>query len=443
MKNIKTLVSVGLVLGGFALFSESVYAWGPERTTYTNEEPASSAVFNSITNNAAVGDERDFVRIVKVGAKSTYSNEVELEDGAEYEVYIYYHNNASSTYNTKDYEYRGVARETRLASAFPASVKSGEKGTISATISSSTTNPAKVWDEAYVRAADGKEFTLAFKDASAKIYNDWKANGSVLSTALFSEAGTLLGLNDLNGLILGCDEYSGQVVYRLIATEVKGEEPEPETPEEPKFYIKKLVSTDGGENWLEKAEAKPGDALEFKLKFENIGTVTIDSAYAFDTLQMGSGMEYVEGSTRVKSADGKMKTVEDGLFQNGVSLGKIEPGETVEIYYEVNLSEDKDVFACGTTKIYNGASVSFGSEDWKGNPDGGSGMATLYDKVEIEVKRDDCAPEELPTTGPAEVILAIIVILGIGAGIAYYITSRKAIKKLENDVKGNNSSLNQ
>ena len=53
------ILSIGLA----ALTLGSVYAgtpvmaWGPERPTYTNEKPADHAVFNSITNNAAVGDE--------------------------------------------------------------------------------------------------------------------------------------------------------------------------------------------------------------------------------------------------------------------------------------------------------------------------------------------------------------------------------------------------
>ena len=40
-------------------------------------------------------------------------------------------------------------------------------------------------------------------------------NGSVLSESLFSEEGTFLGLNELNGVILGCDEYSGSIVYTI------------------------------------------------------------------------------------------------------------------------------------------------------------------------------------------------------------------------------------
>ena len=194
---------------------QKVEAWGPERTLFTNEKPATYPTFNSITDNAAVGDERDFVRVVEVGAGKSYTNQVTVYPGKEYQVYIYYHNNASATFNTEEKNYSGVAREVKLAAQFPAHIEKGEKGTVSAVISGSNTNPAKVWDEAYLTA--GKTVDLKYKVGSAKIFNDWGSNGSVLSTNLFSSGGTYLGLNELNGVILGCDEYSGQVVYTLVA----------------------------------------------------------------------------------------------------------------------------------------------------------------------------------------------------------------------------------
>lgn len=81
------------------VLTSATFAWGPERPTYTNEHPADHAVFNSITNNAAVGDERDFVRIEEKNSGRPYTSAIEVEAGKQYEVYIYYHNDASKTYN--------------------------------------------------------------------------------------------------------------------------------------------------------------------------------------------------------------------------------------------------------------------------------------------------------------------------------------------------------
>lgn len=237
----KNLNKLGLALAVAlaSMMAPAASAWGPDRPTYTNEHPADHAVFNSITNNAAVGNERDFVRIAEKGNGSAYVSELTIEAGKQYEVYIYYHNDASGIYNDATYDYVGVARDTRLSSLFPASLKAGEHGQVDGTITSSTTDPAAVWDEAYITAKE--DLTLHYVTGSAKIYNSWGVNGSNLSSErLFSQEGVLLGLNELNGLILGCAEYSGHIVYTIQTQAVeKPDEPEdpvtptPEDPNEP------------------------------------------------------------------------------------------------------------------------------------------------------------------------------------------------------------------
>ena len=236
------ITSLITALAFMVLTAPSAMAWGPtNRPTYTNEHPANHAVFNSITNNAAVGDERDFVRVAekKADGSAVYRSDISVEPGKEYEVYIYYHNDASSTYNDAAHNYVGVARNTRLRASFPSSLKAGERGTIVGEITSSTTDPEAVWDEAYITAT--ADMTLHYVAASARIYNDWETSGSVLSTNLFSAQGTFLGSSELSGVINGCDEFSGQVVFTILTKAVEDEEPvvsetpveTPDTPEVP------------------------------------------------------------------------------------------------------------------------------------------------------------------------------------------------------------------
>lgn len=188
-------------------------AWGPQRDTFTNKKPADHAVFNSITDNAAVGDERDFVRIEERNSNRPYSSEILVEPGKDYDIYIYYHNDASSTYNDAEHEYIGVARDVRLLSYFPQQLSKGERQAVVGTIMAGNTDPESVWDEAYITATE--DITLHYIEGSAKIYNLWEVNENVLSTSLFSQDGVLLGLDELNGVIPGCDEYSGSVVYSI------------------------------------------------------------------------------------------------------------------------------------------------------------------------------------------------------------------------------------
>lgn len=218
--NKKVLGAVAGLAVGAMLPVATVSAWGPERPTYTNEAPADHAVFNSITNNAAVGDERDFVRIGESVEGAVAGNDLKLEVGKEYEVWIYYHNDASATYNDAAHNYIGVARNTRMATSFPAQLAKGEQGAVNGKITWDMADLAEnedyiteVWDEAYVTAEEA--MTLHYVDGSAKIYNSRGVDGAVMPITLFSNTGTFLGVDELNGVVLGCDEYSGQVVYTI------------------------------------------------------------------------------------------------------------------------------------------------------------------------------------------------------------------------------------
>lgn len=190
-----------------------IYGWGPKRDTYTNEEPARHAVFNSITNNAAVGDERDFVRIAEKDGISTYSSDILVEAGKQYEVFIYFHNDASSTYNDEEHDYVGIAANVRVSSFFPLSMVKGEKASVVGRISSTNTDPELIWDSALITAQE--DITLHYVTGSAKIYNQWEASGSILSTNLFSNKGTFIGMDELDGVIFGCEKFSGLIVYTI------------------------------------------------------------------------------------------------------------------------------------------------------------------------------------------------------------------------------------
>lgn len=91
-------LAVCLIIAEFIIWTLEVSAWGPERPMYTMNAPADHVVFNSISDNSSLGDERDFVRIVEKDSGKAFTSELEIEAGKEYIVSIYYHNNASATY---------------------------------------------------------------------------------------------------------------------------------------------------------------------------------------------------------------------------------------------------------------------------------------------------------------------------------------------------------
>ena len=184
------LAGISTATVAVAMGFSTAHAWGPERPTYTNQNPADYATFNSITDNAAVGDERNFVRIREAGTEDTFVDELEVVPGHEYEVYIYYHNNAATDTNASGY---GIATNTRVASAYPTVVNTGERGMVSGIISWSYVTPSDpnnalegtVWDEAYVTSSvDG--VVLKYKTGTAIIHNGGEANGDRKSTRLNS-----------------------------------------------------------------------------------------------------------------------------------------------------------------------------------------------------------------------------------------------------------------
>lgn len=215
----------------FAAMPDSVFAWGPKRDTYTNESPAPRATFNSITNNAAVGDEREFVRIreIKANTDTKFTADVDnkgflVEPGKTYEVYIYYHNNAASNTNETG---AGVAMGVKLNTHFTYKVTKNESGYVNATISAANTTPTTVWDE--LKLISNEDVTLNYVANSATIHNSWGTNGMILvADNLFSDNGVYLGVDSLDGVVFGCAEYSGHITYKLMTDEKTTPIPDPE-----------------------------------------------------------------------------------------------------------------------------------------------------------------------------------------------------------------------
>lgn len=95
MKSINK-IKIGSIVLGAMMVSGGAFAasWGPERDLYSWSSPADHVVFNSLTDNPTLGDERNFVRVRKAGTNDTLVDVLEVEPGDVVEVFVYYHNNA-------------------------------------------------------------------------------------------------------------------------------------------------------------------------------------------------------------------------------------------------------------------------------------------------------------------------------------------------------------
>ena len=439
-KKLTTLISGITILGGLVA-TGTAFAWGPsERPTYTNQSPADYATFNSITDNVAVGDERNFVRVKEAGTEDHYTDEVKIEPGKEYEVYIYYQNNAGSDTNSSGV---GLALLTRVAATYPAKVSKDADGTLTGEITwkyvtskTDTAHDGKVWDEAYLKT-DYDNVVLRYKPGSAKIHNGGEANGSVLSTNLFSENGTYIGYNLLNGVVPGCAEYSGHITYTLVAEKVDSS-------------FNKMVSLDG-ENWSEEVTAKPGDYVTYHVTFQNTGNTNLTNVILKDAHD--EGLTLRSGSTKVfdvNNEDGKV--IDDIIDLSGYNTGDAAPGALVQVVYQAQVGWDQAL--CNKT-LNNTITASYNSAEQKTD---NATVLVACEEPEPTPEPEDCAnnpnlpgcqkekncktnPEmegcqELPNTGPLEIILAIVIIAGIGGAGYYFYRTKKTLNKVEKKATG-------
>jgi uncharacterized repeat protein (TIGR01451 family) len=379
----------------------SALAWGPERPNYYWDKPAAERTFNSMVDNPTLGDERYFVRIREANVGTYVADSINLEVGKEYEVYIYFHNNAAANLNESG---KGIANNVRMSTSMPASLEKGETGTISATISAANANPEAVWDEVDV-VAPGKVY-LRYVPDTAIIHSKGSIDGkNVGPDYLFSDEGALIGYDDKYwGIVPGCNDYAGYVTYRFRV-------------DQPRFEISKQVSRDGKNEWVERITAVPNEVLDFRILYKNTGTTEQKDVAVYDALDYR--LVYLGGTTSLIVNGASQGTVADDLFGVGLNIGKYQPGSQAELQYKVRVAGE-DELDCGDNVLTNAASVS-------------TANGTMEDHVEVTVKKD-CTPGELPVTGPGEIVLAVVAVGAMRVGGTYWWRSRRALKKVSDSI---------
>ena len=362
-----------------------------------------------------MGDERNFVRIRKAGSNDKFDDNVVAEPGAEYEVQVFFHNNAAA--NLNDASGRTFAKPIRVRmNEISSSITKGQSAMIKGIISAENTDPKEVWDTAYIQT--NQTVSLRYVRGSARIHNGGRLNGSLIDDdALFGKyGGTFVGYNQW-GYLPGCNEYSGNITFRIKVDKAG-------------FDMNKSVSKDLANNYQNSIDAEPGETLDFKIHFRNTGTTVLKNVAVYDLL--GKGMTFVPGTTRIFNAGHPNGTFEkDNLFTNGFNIGDYKGGTDATITYKVKIDDDEKIYPCGkTVTVENNSAAAID-------------IATIHDKVQVRVTRK-CGetpktpetPKELPHTGASEVVLGVVIAAVLGIGIAYYIASMKQLNKLESVAKG-------
>ena len=169
-------------------------------------------VFNSIVNHPEYGDEGQFIHIRALGGEQ-WSRNITIQDGMQYEVEVFYKNDALPKYNNEENNYCSVATKTTMAISVPSKLSGDGKIIVKIT---SLNSQNEAIDEISLIAPNDDNRTINWILGSGKIYNKWKSNEQILPSWLFSyPEGALLGCNEVNGIIPGGDDYSGKVRFFL------------------------------------------------------------------------------------------------------------------------------------------------------------------------------------------------------------------------------------
>lgn len=450
-----------------AIVPAALLAWGPDRPTFTIEKPAGYVTFNSITNNPAHGDERNFVQVKEASAgNESYAENAALAPGKEYTVFMYYHNNAATNLNASG---QGIAKGTNVRAEIPAVVPKGSNGTKAVGyVNASNAQPASVWDDISFSNQSAGDIALRYVPGTATIHNRGAVNGAKLSDNIIT-SGATIGYDALNGDLPGCNEFSGYVTFNIKA-------------DQPNFEVSKQVRKAGATIWAESTEVKPGDNVEYLIGYKNTGTTVQNDVVVKD--QLPTGMTYVNGTTQLKNVSfPDKKTVSDNLTNGtGVNIGNYTVGSNAYIYFTAKVKAAKEL-VCGKTKLVNTATIETNNGNKSDTADvivdngeceepkkiqvcelstkkiitideqnfdsskhsknyadckENNPKCPIPGKEHLPVDSPECketpvtppvtppTPPELPQTGPVETVLSVIGLGALIASIGYYINSRRA-----------------
>lgn len=392
----KRVAMIIAVFAAVVIIPAGLMAWGPDRPTFTEQNPADYVTFNSITDNSVYGDERLFANIRDASdPNSQWQRDINIEKGKEYMVRMYVHNNAAEDLGL-------VAHNTRVGAALSPDI--AKENYISTFISADNAQPQEVWDD--VKLTADEEFNLAYVPNSAVFYNNGIGagdDGVALPDDIATDKGALLGFDQLDGEVPGCYYYSGWVYFNV----------QPQFGEEgPDISIQKLVRKDGSKNgYKHSVKVNPGDKVNYRIEVDNTGFTTQYNVRIKDSLP--SGISYIPDSVDILDADnpgGAHLTGADSLVSDGINIGGFEPGTNALIVFDAKVTGDVNKLSCGTNTLVNKATVT---------PEEGESKSDTANVVVERVCKNVPPVQHLPTTGVDSGLMAAI---GLGAytGAAIY-----------------------
>lgn len=393
----KQLYAAVAILAAVIIVPAALQAWGPDRPTYTIEQPADHITFNSIINNPNIGDERNFVGIRENGSTGTWSDDMTVQPGKEYVVRMYVHNNAAANLNLVAHD---VTAKFNLPTTTAKSIE------VNGFLSASNATPTEIWDQATFNAS--QDFNLAYVPGTLKFFNNANGNGFTIPESVFTSAGAKLGYTQMDGNIPGCFQYAGYLTFIV--------KPQFATPTA-NFSITKQVRKDGDKTFVDNLTAQSGDKLNYRLTFTNSGQTTLNDVKLTD--QLPAGVSYVPGSVMILNANNPAGAVVkdgDNLFTSGINIGSYTAGSNAIVVFDANVAS-QDKLVCGANQLTNKATATVGDQ----SKDASSTVTINKDCVTTNT------PPELPHTGVSTGVMSLIGAGTLVGAAAAYLVSRRHI----------------
>ena len=324
-------------MGTPELLLEQVKGPGPLRDQFSKKEKLSLPILNSLIDGEEFGEEQFFVGI-RAGANTPYQRTIQIEPGCDYEIRIFYHNDADTTCSGEE----GSVTKTRLRAFFTNVIRPGEEGVVSAAISSEGNTIPVIWDGITFQSAE--ELCVSYKIASARLYNNRKKEGCILPQALFTEDGVYLGTDELNGILPpgssgyvtfivqtsgkrreNSASFSQEIVTKSNQSLPKREESENLHKTHAKETGKKrrrsrisigITAFDETGEPKKQVYADIGEELDVKVAFTNSASnqdITI-------SVSLPSTVEFVKGSSILELSDGSRSRQSDQWIHDGLGL---------------------------------------------------------------------------------------------------------------------------
>jgi uncharacterized repeat protein (TIGR01451 family) len=439
--------AVVAMIAAAVIIPAALFAWGPDRATYTTEHPADHVVFNSITNNPSHGDERNFVQVREsTASNTTYVDSISLSAGKEYVIYMYYHNNAASNLNASGV---GIAHDATVRAEVPAIVPNGSNGTKAVGyVSASNAAPQTVWDDVSFQNTTGGDIALRMVPGSATIHNFGKTNGATLGDSIVT-SGTKIGFDALDGTVPGCNEFAGYVTFRVKADQAN-------------FTVTKQVRKTGTTSWQKTVAAQPGDSVDYLVTYANTGTTSQNDVVVNDLLP--TGLSYVAGTTKVANATNPSGLkVGDNITKGGINIGNYNTKSNAYVMFSAKVADNDQLPTCGVNTLHNVVKLETNNGTKQDTADVTTTKQCVapkqiqicdlktktivtinenqFDSAKHSKNVKDCAttpvtpvtpttpvaPAQLPHTGAGENIGAALSLGTIIASASYYVASRRGL----------------